>query len=137
MLDDVPDDLGEGVGGGSEAGGRDFRSGGGRRNRRERDGFWNWGLAGGGGGFGRKRSEEVVTGMEARGGLGGLAGKTVAGDAWMRFSILSMSDWEDGLRVCYHRDIFTQLSRRFLSSLALTARQWWTKLRQGQTFCRR
>lgn len=52
---------------------------------------------------------ETETGMEARGGLGGLAEGT---DWWtlalMRFSISSMSDWEDGWRgmvsLC---DIFT------------------------------
>lgn len=42
------------------------------------------------------------TGMEALGGLGGLAGSTVAGPDWtlacMRFSISSMSDWEEGWR---------------------------------------
>ena len=43
---------------------------------------------------------EDETGIEARGGLGGLAGRTVAGPdstlAWMRFSISSMSDWDEG-----------------------------------------
>lgn len=42
------------------------------------------------------------TGIEARGGLGGLAGRTVAGPDWtlalMRFSISSISDWDDGWR---------------------------------------
>ena len=40
------------------------------------------------------------TGIEALGGLGGLADGTVAGPdwtlSWMRFSISSMSDWDDG-----------------------------------------
>lgn len=42
---------------------------------------------------------EEETGIEARGGLGGRAGRTVEGPDWtlalMRFSISSMSDWED------------------------------------------
>lgn len=46
---------------------------------------------------------EVETGMVAgRGGLGGRAGRTVDGPDWtlalIRFSISSMSDWEDGWR---------------------------------------
>jgi hypothetical protein len=46
--------------------------------------------------------DEETTGMEARGGLGGRAGRTVAGPDWtlalIRFSISSMSDWEDWWR---------------------------------------
>lgn len=42
---------------------------------------------------------EEETGMEARGGEGGRAGRTVAeGAALMRLSISSMSDWEEGWR---------------------------------------
>ena len=45
---------------------------------------------------------EDEIGMEARGGLGGRAGRTVAELdwtlAWIRFSISSMSDWEDWWR---------------------------------------
>lgn len=42
-------------------------------------------------------AEEI--GMVAgRGGLGGRAGRTVAGLALIRFSISSMSDWEDAWR---------------------------------------
>lgn len=62
--------------------------------------FW---LEEGGSGGGRldcKNGEEETTGIEARGGLGGRAGSTVAGAdwtlTWMRFSISSMSDWEEG-----------------------------------------
>lgn len=36
------------------------------------------------------------TGMEARGGEGGRAGRTDEGFEWIRFSISSMSDWELG-----------------------------------------
>ena len=45
--------------------------------------------------------------MEARGGLGGLAGRTVVGPDWtlalIRFSISSMSDWEEGWRATVSR----------------------------------
>lgn len=60
--------------------------------------FWLVGGAGGGSADWMKGEEE--TGI--RGGLGGRAGRTVAGPAWtlslMRFSISSMSDWEEGWR---------------------------------------
>lgn len=40
---------------------------------------------------------EEETGMKARGGLGGRAGRTVVGPVWIlaviRFSISSMPDW--------------------------------------------
>lgn len=63
----------------------------------------------GGGGGGRldwMKGEDVgvgvgveETGMEARGGLGGRAGRTVEGadwiEEWIRFSISSMSDWDE------------------------------------------
>lgn len=49
-------------------------------------------------GEGAGEGEDEI-GMEARGGLGGRAGRTVAELdwtlAWIRFSISSMSDWED------------------------------------------
>lgn len=64
--------------------------------------FWLEEVDGGGGGGGRldcMKGEADTTGIEARGGLGGRAGRTVAGADWtlalMRFSISSMSDWED------------------------------------------
>lgn len=54
---------------------------------------------GGGGRFDCMKGEEE-TGIEARGGLGGLAGRTVAELDWtlalIRFSISSISDWDDG-----------------------------------------
>lgn len=52
-------------------------------------------------GEGEGEGEDEI-GMEARGGLGGRAGRTVAELdwtlAWIRFSISSMSDWEDWWR---------------------------------------
>lgn len=61
----------------------------------------DWGLGGaveaglGGGRLEGMKGEEE-TGIWARGGLGGLAARTVAGDALIRFSISSISDWDDG-----------------------------------------
>ena len=57
---------------------------------------------------------EDEIGMEARGGLGGRAGRTVAGPDWtlalIRFSISSMSDWDEGCKgmvsLCWPCDIF-------------------------------
>lgn len=53
----------------------------------------------GGGRFDWMNGEDE-TGIEARVGLGGLAGSTVVGPDWtlalIRFSISSMSDWEEG-----------------------------------------
>lgn len=53
----------------------------------------------GGGRFDWMNGEDE-TGIEARVGLGGLAGSTVMGPDWtlalIRFSISSMSDWEEG-----------------------------------------
>lgn len=60
--------------------------------------------AGLGGGVGRLEgmNGDVDTGMEARVGDGGRAGRTVEGPNWtlavIRFSISSMSDWEDWWR---------------------------------------
>lgn len=54
---------------------------------------------GGGGGMLDWMNGEEDMGMEARGGLGGRAGRTVAWPDWtlalIRFSISSMSDWDD------------------------------------------
>lgn len=54
----------------------------------------------GGGGMLEVMKGEEETGIDARGGDLGLAGRTVAVDDWIeeliRFSISSMSDWEDG-----------------------------------------
>ena len=55
--------------------------------------------SGGGGGMLDWMKGEEETGIEARGGLGGRAGRTVAGPDWtlalIRFSISSISDWDD------------------------------------------
>ena len=45
-----------------------------------------------------ERKGEGETGIEARGGLGGLAGSTDCTLPLMRSSISSMSDWEEGWR---------------------------------------
>lgn len=86
--------------------------------------FWLEEEEGGGGGGGAEgggrcdcmngEGEEETTGMEARGGLGGRAGRTVAGLDWtlalIRFSISSMSDWEDWWRgIVSPCDIFSFL----------------------------
>lgn len=59
--------------------------------------FWaaEEGLRGGSGGMEEGRKGEEETGIWARAGLGGRAGRTVA---FMRFSISSMSDWEEAWR---------------------------------------
>lgn len=62
-----------------------------------------WSEDGGGGGrFDWMNGEEETGIVAGRGGLGGRAGRTVAGPDWtlalIRFSISSMSDWEDGWR---------------------------------------
>lgn len=47
-------------------------------------------------------NEAEDTGIDARGGLEGRAGRTVAGPEWtlslIRFSISSMSDWDEGCK---------------------------------------
>lgn len=80
-------------------------------------------VGGGGGGAwgtglgrleGMKGEEE--TGIEARGGLGGRAGRTVAELAFIRFSISSISDCDDGCSGTvspYPDDIFFFLSLGF------------------------
>ena len=67
---------------------------------------------------GMKSEEE--TGMEARGGLGGRAGRTEGTLALMRFSISSMSDWEVEWRgIVSLCDIFRENSRIWENQLSV------------------
>lgn len=93
-------------------------------------GFWLEVVDEGGGRGGRLdcMNGEEETGIEALGGLGGLAGRTVAGPDWtlalIRFSISSMSDWDDGwsgtVSPC---DIFAVFSRKMFLSFCVFSRQ--------------